>query len=179
MAKKITRRAGQKLRDELALLDALEPIEDELHAAKDAYRAAIESGDPQAIRAAALRKDAAAHHINETRTWLRRERSIVKVTETVTTLQEALSRPVLDETGEESPELRAEYVATLAAAQVELEELAVAAEQTRRDLAALGAVTPATPSAGVPAGAAGDAEVSMSPVGVRTTTNGTKKGGGR
>lgn len=65
-----------ELRRQLAMAEACEPIERELQEAKQAYRDALDDGDPETVAAAKERKSAAANHINETRTWLRREARI-------------------------------------------------------------------------------------------------------
>jgi PAS domain-containing protein len=78
-----------QLRDELALAEACHPIEQEAAEAKQAYRDALSSGDPDEIAAAKARKQAAADRINETRTWLRAEARIAYLTG-------YLERPVSD-----------------------------------------------------------------------------------
>ncbi|GAA3441068.1 hypothetical protein [Planomonospora venezuelensis] len=142
MAKKITRKAGlQRLRDELAMAEALEPIEDELHEAKEAYREALASGDPDTIAEAKARKQAAANHINETRTWLRRERQITKLQATVVELERILAGPILVKNGKddarEDAQARAEYEAALAVARADLDEMSIQAVKVRAELAAL------------------------------------------
>lgn len=60
-------------REELQLLEDLVPISEEHEQAKAEYREALESGDPQRIRAAKARKQEAARRLRETRFWLRAE----------------------------------------------------------------------------------------------------------
>ncbi|WP_326637264.1 hypothetical protein OG884_26475 [Streptosporangium sp. NBC_01755] len=82
-----------ELRAQLALAEACEPIQQENLDAKQAYRDALERGDAAEIAAAKERKQAAAHQINETRTWLRREARIAKLQALIPALEEDLSKP--------------------------------------------------------------------------------------
>lgn len=150
MAKRIVRRGSAQLRAELALVEACEPIEDAHAEAKDLYREALASGDPVAIRAAKAVKVAAANALNETRTWLRREAAIVKLsTITIPKLEAVLAGPVLVKHGDadarEDPKARAQVQEALAAARAELEVMAAKAVQVRRDLEALGGVVQGDP----------------------------------
>ena len=70
----------RKRLDEIELLEALEPIAAENAAAKQAYEAALESGDPAEIERARHRKAEAARRLNETRCWLRTEATVKALT---------------------------------------------------------------------------------------------------
>ncbi|MGW6498543.1 hypothetical protein [Nonomuraea angiospora] len=116
----------RELREQLALAEACEPISSELQDAKEAYRQALESGDPAAIGAAKERKQAAAHHINETRTWLRREARIAKLQTLIPDLQTQLAEPAWQPKPgwtDEERQARADMEAALAAMEAELPAL--------------------------------------------------------
>lgn len=179
MGKRIVRRGSTQLRAELELVEALEPIEEAHAEAKTAYRAALDSGDQAAIAAAKRVKLAAAHHLNETRTWLRRERAITKLsTVTIPELERVLAGPILisdgkGEAGEDS-EQRSELEQALAAAREELAAFQVEAGQMRRDLEALGGVVSAE---AVPLDLPpGSADVTTSAITVKPLANGDGKG---
>ncbi|MEV0586315.1 hypothetical protein [Nonomuraea sp. NPDC050310] len=121
----------RELREQLAMAEALEPIELELQAAKQAYRDALEDGDPQTIAAAKQRKQDAANHINETRTWLRRERRIAKLLTQIPALEERLAGQILDDDGREDADLRAQLQARLAGMREELPVLEAEAAPLR------------------------------------------------
>ncbi|MFC3986430.1 hypothetical protein [Streptosporangium jomthongense] len=134
MVKRIVRsRSSQQLRGELELLEALEPISEEHADAKEAYQAALTSGDPEAIRAAKARKQAASNRLNETREWLRREREIAKLS--ATTIPE-LER-LLSQQGGGGNARRAELGAALEQARAQLERAQAEAAVVRRELAVL------------------------------------------
>ncbi|MFC3980163.1 hypothetical protein [Streptosporangium jomthongense] len=137
MAKRIVRRGSQQIRAELELLEALEPIADEHQEAKEAYRAALASGDREAIEAAKERKLQASNQLNETRTWLRREQEIVHLAATIVAIEQRLAGPILDQDGEEDAAQRAELEAAVGQARSQLERAQAEAAVVRRELAAL------------------------------------------
>ncbi|MFF4412111.1 hypothetical protein ACFYY8_06230 [Streptosporangium sp. NPDC001559] len=137
MAKRIVRRGSQQLRAELELLEELEPISDEHQEAKAAYEAALASGDRETIQAAKERKQAASNHLNETRTWLRREKEITKLGATIVAIEQRLVGPILDQDGEEDAAQRAELETALGQARAQLERAQTEAAVVRRELAAL------------------------------------------
>ncbi len=65
------REQARLVRKEAEFLDACTPYQDELDAAKDAFRSAREGGDSEAIQAAAERLDKAKTEINTFRHWAR------------------------------------------------------------------------------------------------------------
>lgn len=129
-----------ELRRQLAMAEACEPIERELQEAKQAYRDALDDGDPETVAAAKARKAAAAHHINETRTWLRREARIGTLNALIPDLQAQLAEPAWqprpDWTVEER-QARADMEAALASMQEELPALEAEAAPLREYLGAV------------------------------------------
>ena len=127
-----------ELREQLAMAEACEPIKQELQEAKAAYREALDSSDQDAIAVAKQRKQAAAHHINETRTWLRREARIGRLLAMIPELQTRLAGPILDEHGRDDQQLRAEVEEALAAMKAELPALEAEAAPLRELFGAAG-----------------------------------------
>lgn len=179
MAKRIVRRGSQQLRDELALLEVLEPIEDAHLDAKEAYRAAVTSGDPAAIREARQHKAETGNHLEATRTWLRVEAAIVKLsTRLIPELERILAGPILVKHGaddaREDQEERARLEAKLAAYRRELELFIAEAVPVRQQLQALGGQVVGGP---VPPGLPpGSADVTTPTIAVTTTVNRRPKG---
>jgi hypothetical protein len=149
MAKRIVRHGQQARQAQRALEDALEPIEEALYAAKEAYWDALDSEDPVAIREAREAKRAASERLEETRTWLRREAEIQKLaTRTIPRLEQILAGPMLVKHGDDAVEdgrARAEVEQALTHARKELEELTAAAVPLRRELETLGGVVVGDP----------------------------------
>lgn len=127
-----------ELRAQLAVATACEPISIELQEAKAAYRDALDDGNPKTVAAAKERKSVAADHINETRTWLRREARIGRLLAEIPQLEARLAGQVLDEHGGEDVELRAQLEAQLAAMREELPLLEEEAAPLRELFAAAG-----------------------------------------
>ncbi|WP_101788642.1 hypothetical protein [Nonomuraea indica] len=79
------RKTARQLRDELAVVEACEPIQQAHQEAKTAYAEALKSGDPQAITAAKATKEQTAVRLNETRQWLRAEAAVAHLTHQLAT----------------------------------------------------------------------------------------------
>lgn len=203
--KRIVRRGGRAERDAVrALEDALDPIEDAHLQGKDDYIAAVaayqqavaaagdQAGDDPAVAAAlaAMRqakrdKMAAANLYEETRTWLRREAAIVKLsTSTIPELSRKLASPILVKDGadgadgaRDDPAERARLEAQLVAARQELAATIEEALPMRHALAELGGVVVGDPVP--PDLPPGSAEVTLSPIDATSTVNrrGDTKGG--
>lgn len=172
MVKRIVRRTSAQVRDELALLEVLEPVEEAHLAAKEAYTEARALGNAASIREARQAKVDTGNKLNEIRTWLRREQAIVKLqTKTIPELEARLSRPIL--TADGNSEDRARLQAALERAKAELAVISAEAAAYRRELEALGGVVGGEP---VPPNLPpGSADVSLPSVTVRPVVNARKR----
>lgn len=174
---RLKRRTSQQVRDELALLEALEPVEEAHLAAKAEYQEAVRSGDLARARAAKARKLETGNRLNEIRLWLRREAAIVDLqTKIIPDLEARLSRPILvqDGTGDarDDTETRAALEAQLNAYRAELEVMSREAAAYRAELEALGGEVVGEPVP--PDLPPGSAHVTLPPVVVEPTVNGRR-----
>ncbi|MCG5220260.1 hypothetical protein [Streptosporangium sp. KLBMP 9127] len=191
--KRIVRRGRQERDAVRALEDALDPIEDAHLEAKAAYLAAVAAyqqavtaagdqarDDPAVATARAAVREAkrvkvdAANHYEESRTWLRREAAIVKLsTSTIPELMRRLAAPILVKDGaddaRDDPQERARLEALLLAARQELAATIEEALPMRRALEELGGQVAGDPVP--PDLPPGSADVSLSPISVRSTVN--------
>jgi len=178
MAGRIVRRTSRQVRDELALLETLEPIEQAHLEAKQAYKQAIASGDRKTIGAARARQQATGNHLNEVRTWLRREDAIRRLqTVTIPKLEARLARPILAQDGpgkgREDTAERARLEQLLAEARKELAVMSREAADYRAALEALGGEVTGEPVP--PDLPPGSAEVGLPTVEVAADVNGKKR----
>lgn len=152
MAKRIVRRRDSaRLREELAMAEALEPIQDAHAEAKETYedalkiyrRAVVMEDREAAERALAAVREAkkvllpAANRLNETRTWLRRERTMVRLQNVAEVLERRLAKPILVKHGSDAREdsiTRAELQGRLERARADLEGMSADAAMMRREL---------------------------------------------
>ena len=118
-------------RAEQAMDAACEPIWQAHQDAKQVLADAVESGDLVAMREASAAKNTAAIRLNDTRTWLRREKRIAKLQAEIPALEMRLAGPILDAAGREDAELRAELAACLATFREELPALEAEAQPLR------------------------------------------------
>lgn len=157
----------RELRDQLALAEACEPIQQENADAKQAYRDALDGGDPAEIAAAKQRKQEAADAINETRTWLRREERIAVLARLIPRAEAELAAPHWKPRPDWTPEIhqeRADLEARLNAMKEDLPALEAAARPLRELFGAFPAPGPAV--------AVEDGSVSVSTPAVRVKAKG-------
>lgn len=180
----LRRRTPQQVRDEAALLEALQPIEQAHLDAKQAFKEARESGDQAAFLAAKQRKQATGNHLEETRTWLRREDAIRRLQAiTIPKLEQRLAGPILAQDGPGSParedtKTRKQLETMLERARTELAKLGKEAADYRAQLEQLGGVVGGDPVP--PDLPPGSAEVELPSIDVKADINGgSRRGRGR
>lgn len=179
---RLKRRTSQQVRDEAALLEALEPIEQAHLDAKAAFKQARASGDREAFLAARKRKQATGNHLNEVRTWLRREDAIRRLQAiTIPKLEQRLAGPILAQDGpgrpaREDTKTRKQLETMLERARTELAELSRQAADYRAQLEQLGGVVGGDPVP--PDLPPGSAEVELPTIQVKADING-RRGRGR